>query len=209
MNERELLIRLIHGPASGAALARTCGQTRAAVWKRIDALRDAGRRDRRPARARLCAARSRWNCSMPTPIRAPCRRPLRAGDRRAGSRLVAGFDQQRTAAAPDRRRTGAAVLLAERQTGGRGRRGRDWASPLAANLYLSLARMFSGGLARLRRAQPGRRRRQRRSAAGAGLRRGAAEVAERPGRRRRRRACASSAACWSKAAANMPGRRGR
>lgn len=44
---------------------------------------------------------------------------------------------------------GASVLLAERQTGGRGRRGRQWASPLAANLYLSLARSFSGGLARL------------------------------------------------------------
>src|SRR5690606_2853667 len=44
---------------------------------------------------------------------------------------------------------GVAVLLAERQTGGRGRRGRDWSSPLAANLYLSLARRFDGGLARL------------------------------------------------------------
>ncbi|HSR65233.1 MAG TPA: biotin--[acetyl-CoA-carboxylase] ligase, partial [Xanthomonadaceae bacterium] len=44
---------------------------------------------------------------------------------------------------------GVAVLLAERQTGGRGRRGRAWASPLAANIYLSLARSFRGGLARL------------------------------------------------------------
>jgi BirA family biotin operon repressor/biotin-[acetyl-CoA-carboxylase] ligase len=41
------------------------------------------------------------------------------------------------------------VLLAERQTGGRGRRGRAWASPLAAHIYLSLARCFDGGLARL------------------------------------------------------------
>jgi BirA family biotin operon repressor/biotin-[acetyl-CoA-carboxylase] ligase len=44
---------------------------------------------------------------------------------------------------------GVSILLAERQTGGRGRRGRDWVSPLAANLYLSLARVFDGGLARL------------------------------------------------------------
>ncbi|MDQ3229320.1 MAG: biotin--[acetyl-CoA-carboxylase] ligase, partial [Pseudomonadota bacterium] len=46
-------------------------------------------------------------------------------------------------------RQGATVLLAERQTAGRGRRGRAWASPLAANLYLSVARYFSGGLTRL------------------------------------------------------------
>ena len=44
---------------------------------------------------------------------------------------------------------GTAVLLAERQTGGRGRRGRAWASPLAANVYLSASRRFSGGLSRL------------------------------------------------------------
>lgn len=41
------------------------------------------------------------------------------------------------------------VLFAERQTGGRGRHGRAWASPPGRNLYLSLARCFSGDLARL------------------------------------------------------------
>ncbi len=44
---------------------------------------------------------------------------------------------------------GCAVLLAERQTGGRGRRGRTWVSPLAAHVYLSIGRHFEGGLARL------------------------------------------------------------
>ncbi|WP_373401970.1 biotin--[acetyl-CoA-carboxylase] ligase, partial [Klebsiella pneumoniae] len=41
------------------------------------------------------------------------------------------------------------MLLAERQTGGRGRRGRTWASPLAAHIYLSVMRLYSGGLGRL------------------------------------------------------------
>ena len=41
------------------------------------------------------------------------------------------------------------LLLAERQTGGRGRRGRTWASPLAAHIYLSVMRLYSGGLGRL------------------------------------------------------------
>ncbi|MEO6365038.1 MAG: HTH domain-containing protein, partial [Luteimonas sp.] len=42
MNERELLARLIAGPASGDALARESGQTRAAIWKNIEALRAGG-----------------------------------------------------------------------------------------------------------------------------------------------------------------------
>ncbi len=42
MDERDLLQRLIAGPVSGDALARELGQTRAAVWKRISGLREAG-----------------------------------------------------------------------------------------------------------------------------------------------------------------------
>ena len=40
--ERGLLQRLANGPVSGDTLAREAGLTRAAVWKRIDALREAG-----------------------------------------------------------------------------------------------------------------------------------------------------------------------
>lgn len=39
-----------------------------------------------------------------------------------------------------------AIFLAERQTGGQGRRGRSWVSPLAANLYMSVSRRFDAGL---------------------------------------------------------------
>lgn len=38
------------------------------------------------------------------------------------------------------------VVLAERQTAGRGRRGRAWASPFAENLYCSLALRVDGGM---------------------------------------------------------------
>lgn len=41
------------------------------------------------------------------------------------------------------------VCLAERQTGGRGRRGRHWVSPFGRNLYLSLGWEFEGGAALL------------------------------------------------------------
>ncbi len=41
------------------------------------------------------------------------------------------------------------ALLAERQTGGRGRRGRPWFSPFARNVYLSLGWRFEKGLGAL------------------------------------------------------------
>jgi BirA family biotin operon repressor/biotin-[acetyl-CoA-carboxylase] ligase len=37
------------------------------------------------------------------------------------------------------------VCLAEQQTAGRGRRGREWISPFGANLYMTLVRTFGGG----------------------------------------------------------------
>jgi BirA family biotin operon repressor/biotin-[acetyl-CoA-carboxylase] ligase len=41
--------------------------------------------------------------------------------------------------------THAEVYLAEQQTAGRGRRGRQWISPFASNIYMSLVWQFSGG----------------------------------------------------------------
>ncbi|MEH6649698.1 MAG: bifunctional biotin--[acetyl-CoA-carboxylase] ligase/biotin operon repressor BirA [Motiliproteus sp.] len=41
------------------------------------------------------------------------------------------------------------LYIAEQQTAGRGRRGREWASPFARNLYFSLTWSFSGGAAAL------------------------------------------------------------
>lgn len=147
MNERDLLIRLILGPASGAELARDSGQTRAALWKRIDALRAAGIAiGARPGRG--YALQRPLELLDARLIRAALPPLLRAGV--AALEVAWSLDSTNTELlrrpAPV---AGADVLLAERQTGGRGRRGRDWTSPLAANLYLSLARMFSGGLARL------------------------------------------------------------
>ncbi|HWK53507.1 MAG TPA: bifunctional biotin--[acetyl-CoA-carboxylase] ligase/biotin operon repressor BirA [Hyphomicrobiales bacterium] len=41
------------------------------------------------------------------------------------------------------------VCLAERQSAGRGRRGRGWVSPFGSNIYLSLLAVFEGGAAAL------------------------------------------------------------
>ena len=147
MNERELLARLAAGPATGAELAREAGQTRAAVWKHVEALRAAGVPIAvRPGRG--------YALERPLVLLDPdaIRARLAEGPRRALAGLEVAWTIESTNSALLARETperGAAVLLAERQTGGRGRRGRAWASPLAANIYLSLARRFGGGLARL------------------------------------------------------------
>jgi BirA family biotin operon repressor/biotin-[acetyl-CoA-carboxylase] ligase len=147
MVDRALLERLAQGPASGAVLARELGVTRAAVWKRVEGLRAAGVPiHSRPGGGYALAA------------------PLELLD---ADRLVAGLSPaaraeladlqlafetdstQRLAQRAGVPAQGARVVLAERQTAGQGRRGRAWASPLAAHLYLSVARRFGGGLAAL------------------------------------------------------------
>jgi len=147
MDDRALLQRLIAGPATGDALAAAAGQTRAAVWKRIEALREAGVAiEAKPGRG--------YALSQPLDLldAAAIETALSPTARARLDSLDIAWTIDSTNSELLRRPTparGAAVLLAERQTGGRGRRGRVWASPLAAHLYLSLARTFGGGLARL------------------------------------------------------------
>ena len=147
VGERALLQRLAAGPVSGDVLAREAGLTRAAVWKRIDALRDAGiaikaspGRGYQLEQSLDLLDADAIRAALPTPARAQL------------AALDVAWSLDSTNSELLRRETpprGCAVLLAERQTGGRGRRGRSWSSPLAAHVYLSLARRFEGGLARL------------------------------------------------------------
>jgi BirA family transcriptional regulator, biotin operon repressor / biotin---[acetyl-CoA-carboxylase] ligase len=138
----------MQGPASGDALARACGQTRAAVWKRIEALREAGVPiAAKPGRGYALAQpldlldSELIAAALPVPVRA----------RTASLEVAWSLDSTNSELLrrPNAADGAATVLLAERQTGGRGRRGREWASPLAAHLYLSLSRSFAGGLGRL------------------------------------------------------------
>lgn len=145
--ERALLQRLATGPVSGDLLAREAGVTRAAMWKRIQGLRAAG--------VEIEAERGRGYALCHPVELLDARRILRdlpADARGEVAALEVAWSLDSTNSELLRRDTparGVAVLLAERQTGGRGRRGRAWVSPLAAHLYLSAARHFRGGLARL------------------------------------------------------------
>lgn len=147
IQERALLQRLAAGPVGGDTLAREAGLTRAAVWKRIDALREAG--------VAIAASPGRgYRLQQPLDL-LDAELILAAMPKPARTQLAAldiAWSLDSTNSELLRREapsSGCAVLLAERQTGGRGRRGRGWASPLAAHVYLSIARRFDGGLARL------------------------------------------------------------
>ncbi len=147
LDERELLTRLSQGRLSGDALARSCGLTRAAVWKRIQALRAAGVE---------IDGRAGEGYGLVRPLELLDVQAIRAGLVPAAREALASLEvawtlvsSNTTLLARPVPAHGGEVLLAERQTGGRGRRGRVWASPLAAHLYLSVARGFQGGLGRL------------------------------------------------------------
>lgn len=147
MDDRDLLARLAEGPASGDSLAREAGTSRAAIWKRIEALRAAGVG---------IAARAGSGYALERPLdlldAAAIEAAMPAAARAELASLEVAWSIDSTNSELLRRNTSLRktdVLLAERQTGGRGRRGRTWASPLAAHLYLSVARNFGGGLARL------------------------------------------------------------
>jgi len=147
VNERELLMRLIAGPVSGDVLARESGQTRAAIWKNIETLRASGVQiDAQAGRGYVLQQHVDLLDGVAIANALP------DGVRTQLASLDIAWTLDSTSSALLRAKTpddGAAVLLAEHQTGGRGRRGRIWTSPLAANLYLSVARYFSGGLTRL------------------------------------------------------------
>ena len=147
MNDRDLLARLIAGPASGSELARAAGLTRAAVWKQVQALRAAGLAiEASPGQGYVLRQPPQLLDADAILARLPsARRPLLAALDVAWTLDSTNSELLRR----DPPAAGTAVLPAERQSGGRGRRGRAWASPLAANIYLSLSRRYAGGLARL------------------------------------------------------------
>lgn len=120
---------------SGARVAERLGISRSAVWKRLQVLEGRGLQvESQPGRGyRLVSALSlldaaRIHAAIPPPERglvADVQVLARAGS--TNSELLARLPAQGVA------------CIAEEQSGGRGRRGRMWHSPVAENLYLSWA----------------------------------------------------------------------
>ena len=148
MQPAQLLAALATGePLSGATLALQTGVTRAAIWKQVEALRARGV----PIEARGAAGyRLPWPLQMldVEQIRAALPTPQASS---LGA-LEVHWELDSTSSELQRRGGQAAdfsMLLAETQTAGRGRRGREWLSPPGLNLYLSCLKRFEQGFAAL------------------------------------------------------------
>jgi BirA family transcriptional regulator, biotin operon repressor / biotin---[acetyl-CoA-carboxylase] ligase len=139
-----LINALLQGPRSGVSLAAEFGVSRAAVWKRIDQLRERGLAidaNNRAYQLRHGTALLDGNAIL-------------AAMPKDGAASISGlqvdFEMESTQllalrhAAPEQ---GIAVWLAECQTGGQGRRGKRWLSPPLANIYASLNRRFQCAMA--------------------------------------------------------------
>jgi len=120
---------------SGEVISGKLGLSRAAVWKHVRALRSRGYRiEAAPARGYRLA-------EVPDRLGALELRPL-LNTHDLGQVLHCREDLPSTNdLAKELAEQGAAhgeVVVAERQTAGRGRRGRSWSSPAGKNLYLSV-----------------------------------------------------------------------
>ena len=149
MDPRHLLSRLsADAPLSGSALAAALGVTRAAVWKQVEALRALGA----PIVAEAgLGYRLAWPIDWLDGQRIAAE--LEPAKRARVGSLTVHWQIDSTSSELLRRAASDGgdllVCCAETQTAGRGRRGRDWRSPLGGNLYFSLLKRFDHGMGAL------------------------------------------------------------
>ena len=127
------LLKTAQAPLSGEAMSRALGVSRAAVWKAVEALRGEG--------YAISSAPRRGYLLKASPDVLSAGELYRPG-RRVGREIVCLETVDSTNAEAKRRAAGGApdglAVLAEGQTGGRGRRGRSFLSPAGKGLYLSV-----------------------------------------------------------------------
>ena len=147
MNERAVLARLCQGPVSMQALAAELALDQEAVQVSVASLRASGL---------TIVERDDREVTLTAPLQLLDANNILGAMNRQARAQVQGITvffetdstQARAAAAPTPHH-GSQVFLAERQSAGQGRRGRSWASPLAANIYMSVSRRFAGNVATL------------------------------------------------------------
>ena len=149
MDPRDLISRLsADAPLSGSALAGALGVTRAAVWKQVEALRALGA----PIVAESgLGYRLAWQIDWLDGERIAAE--LDPAQRTRVGKIIVDWQIDSTSSELLRRAASddgdLLVCCAEMQSAGRGRRGRDWRSPLGGNLYFSALKRFDHGMGTL------------------------------------------------------------
>ncbi|HUH38097.1 MAG TPA: bifunctional biotin--[acetyl-CoA-carboxylase] ligase/biotin operon repressor BirA [Spongiibacteraceae bacterium] len=147
---REQLITLLSSGAfcSGEVLGRKLGVTRAAIWKQLKQLERLGLHIEV---VRGKGYRLRDVPSLLDRERVLSAMPVDAGDLLQALELFEDIPSTNgyLLELASRRRIHGMAASAERQSQGRGRRGRVWQSPYGSNLYLSVGWTFQGGAAAL------------------------------------------------------------
>lgn len=133
---------------SGEDLGKALGVSRAAVWKALKRLEDGGYpiqrvrgRGYRVPRGASLLDLEQIQAALPGSLSSSIRWQLLDSVGSTNAELM------RSSVALSG--VGLSVCLAEQQTSGKGRRGRDWVSPYAQNIYLSVAVPFSEGAQKL------------------------------------------------------------
>lgn len=130
---------------SGQALGAALGVSRSAVWKQLQLLEAELGLSIHKVRGRgyqLAAPLTLLDSSAIEQLAPSCNWPIHISDSIDSTNAEALRAVDRGEAAPF-------LVLAERQTSGRGRRGRRWASPFAENIYYSLVLRIDGGMRQL------------------------------------------------------------
>lgn len=139
-----MLELLSQKPVSGVALATMLGVSRSAVWKRIQHLRDEGLAiETRPGQGYFLGSRIEWLDRDAITAHLDADATMLIGDFSIAEKIDSTNAWAKSAPG---KTSGTAIFLAEQQTAGRGRMGRQWSSPMAASIYLSLHRRFNKGL---------------------------------------------------------------
>ncbi len=148
MESYELLKQLADGAYhSGSALGREFGVSRTAVWKALSKLESLGVRveSHKGLGYRIPGG---LDLLDDTSIKQKM-----VADVRSRSDIELLFTTESTNAllliAPSLPLDSYRFCIAEQQTAGRGRRGRQWFSPMASNIYMSCGFQFEGGVERL------------------------------------------------------------
>ena len=143
---RPLLLLLADGEIhSGESLGERLGVSRAAVWKQLQKLEQLG--------VSVSSVKGR-GYQLPGGLDLLDASAIRAGLNEAAGALVGELDLYDLADSTNARALDALdaglghrrVILAEKQSAGRGRRGRSWTSPFAGGVSLSIGWQFNGGV---------------------------------------------------------------